>query len=90
MTLDLSVYLHPNMPNKVVACFAETGQFEKIVYSKKVDFQPDYATLLQHLVRTNPETDAQLVNDENGPLVDVESAVDIFMSRNMFQRRPSS
>jgi len=37
MTLALSVYLRANVPNKVIACFAETGQTEKIVlYSKKV------------------------------------------------------
>ncbi|KAJ7745493.1 hypothetical protein DFH07DRAFT_977682 [Mycena maculata] len=57
----LSVYLRANVPNKVIACFAETGQMDKIVlYSKK------------------------LVNDETGPLVDVERVVD-FMSQNMIQ-----
>jgi clathrin heavy chain len=80
MTLALSVYLRANVPSKVVVCFAETGQLEKIV------FQPDYATLLQHIMRTNPEKGAefatQLVNDENGPLVYVEH-VNIFMSQNM-------
>lgn len=77
MTLALSVYLRANVPNKVVACFAETGQTDKIVlYSKKVGYSPDYAGLLQHIMRVNPEKGAefagQLVNDESGPLVDVE------------------
>jgi clathrin heavy chain len=77
MTLALSVYLRANVPNKVVACFAETGQFEKIVlYSKKVNYRPDYAALLQHIMRISPEKGAEfassLVNDESGPLVDVE------------------
>ena len=40
-------------------------------------------------MRTNPEKGAefaaQLVNDESGPLVDVERVVDIFMSQNMIQ-----
>ncbi|KAG9080654.1 hypothetical protein FRC06_006304, partial [Ceratobasidium sp. 370] len=37
LTLALSVYLRANVPNKVIACFAETGQFDKILlYSKKV------------------------------------------------------
>lgn len=94
MTLALSVYLRANVPGKVVACFAETGQFEKIVlYAKKVGFTPDYATLLQHIMRVNPEKGAefasQLVNDENGPLVDVERVVDIFMSQNMIQQATS-
>ncbi|KAJ7074901.1 hypothetical protein B0H15DRAFT_868488 [Mycena belliarum] len=90
MTLALSVYLRANVPNKVIACFAETGQTEKIVlYSKKVGFSPDYFALLQHVMRTNPEKGAefaaQLVNDETGPLVDVERVVDVFMSQNMIQ-----
>lgn len=77
MTLALSVYLRANVPNKVVACFAETGQIDKIVlYSKKVNYRPDYVALLQHIMRTNPEKGAafamQLVNDETGPLVDIE------------------
>ncbi|KZT09895.1 clathrin heavy chain 1 [Laetiporus sulphureus 93-53] len=90
MTLALSVYLRANVPNKVVACFAETGQTDKIVlYAKKVGYTPDYIGLLQHVMRTNPEKGAefamQLANDENGPLVDVERVVDIFMSQNMIQ-----
>ena len=59
------------------ACFAETGQFAKIVvYAKRVNYTPDYASLLQHITRLNPDQGAefagQLVNDENGPLVDIE------------------
>jgi clathrin heavy chain len=77
MTLALSVYLRANVPNKVIACFAETGQTEKIVlYAKKVAYQPDYVALLQHIMRTNPDKGAEfataLVNDETGPLVDIE------------------
>ena len=31
------MYLRANVPNKVIQCFAETGQFQKIVlYAKKV------------------------------------------------------
>lgn len=77
MTLALSVYLRANVPNKVIACFAETGQTDKIVlYSKKVGYSPDYVALLQHIMRTNPDKGAefatQLANDEAGPLVDIE------------------
>jgi clathrin heavy chain len=77
MTLALSVYLRANVPNKVVACFAETGQTDKIVlYAKKVGYTPDYIGLLQHIMRSSPEKGAefamQLVNEETGPLVDLE------------------
>jgi clathrin heavy chain len=85
MTLALSVYLRANVPNKVIACFAETGQTEKIVlYAKKVGYTPDYAALLQHIMRTNPDKGAefasQLAGDENGPLVDVERVRVFFWS----------
>ena len=94
MNLALSVYLRANVPNKVVACFAETGQFNKIVlYSKKVGYQPDYATLLRHVVRVNPEQGAEfassLVADEDGPLIDVERVADIFLSQNLVQQATS-
>ncbi|KAI0331507.1 clathrin heavy chain [Cubamyces sp. BRFM 1775] len=90
MTLALSVYLRANIHNKVIACFAETGQIDKILlYAKKTGYSPDYVGLLQHIMRVNPEKGAefatQLVKDEAGPLVDVERVVDIFMSQNMIQ-----
>jgi clathrin heavy chain len=89
MTLALSVYLRANVPNKVIACFAETGQIDKIVlYSKKVGYSPDYTTLLQHVMRSNPEKGAefasQLVNDESGPLVDVERVSLVFCVMHFF------
>lgn len=79
LMLALSVYLRAKVPNKVIACFAETGQTDKIVlYSKKVGYSPDYIALLQHIMRTNPDKGAefatQLVKNENGPLMDVEKA----------------
>lgn len=86
MTLALSVYLRANIPNKVVACFAETGQTERIVlYSKKVGYSPDYFSLLQHIMRTNPdkggEFAAQLVNNESGLSVDIERVRGFVTSR---------
>ena len=94
MNLALSVYLRANVPNKVVACFAETGQYSKIVlYAKKVGYSPDYATLLRHVVRINPEQGAEfassLVTDADGPLVDVERVADIFLSQNLIQQATS-
>ena len=77
LTLALSIYLQANIPNKVVACYAITGQLEKIVpYSKKVGYTPNYPILLQHITRAYPdkcgEFATQLVNDGIVPLVDAE------------------
>jgi len=92
--LALSVYLRANVPNKVINCFAETGQFNKIIlYSKKVGYQPDYLYLLQLVLRTDPDKGVEfaqlLVNDENGPLVDLERILDVFTSNNLVQQATS-
>ena len=89
MTLALSMYLRANVPNKVIACFAETGQTEKIVlYAKKAGYQPDYVALLQHVMCTNPDKGAEfvtaLVNDETGPLVDIERVSDPSLTTHLF------
>lgn len=94
MSLALGVYLQANIPQKVVAGFAETGQFDKILsYSKQAGYQPDYTQLLQHIVRVNPEKGAefatQLANEETGALVDLDRVVDVFLSQNMIQQATS-
>ncbi|KAJ3029464.1 hypothetical protein HDV00_009596 [Rhizophlyctis rosea] len=93
-TLALSVYLRANVPQKVIQCFAETGQYNKIIlYAKKVGYQPDYTYLLQYIMRIDPEKGSEfatlLINDESGPLVKLESIVDVFASLNMVQQATS-
>nr|XP_032803270.1 clathrin heavy chain 1 isoform X5 [Petromyzon marinus] len=89
-TLALSVYLRANVPNKVIQCFAETGQFQKIVlYAKKVGYTPDWVFLLRNVMRVNPEQGTQfaqmLVQDEE-PLADINQIVDVFMEGNLIQQ----
>jgi len=89
-TLALSVYLRANVPNKVIMCFAETGQFQKIVlYAKKVGYTPDYILMLRNVMRVNPESGAQfagmLVQDDE-PLAEITQIVDVFMEQNMVQQ----
>lgn len=89
--LALSIYLRADVPHKAVAGFASTGQFEKILpYAKQSGYQPDFAQLLQNIVRVNAEKGAEfataLANDEGGPLVDIERVVDVFLSQNMIQQ----
>ncbi|BFZ57862.1 Clathrin heavy chain [Savitreella phatthalungensis] len=91
LALALQIYQKANVPPKVVACFAELGQFDQIVpYAAQTGYSPDYAALLQHIVRVNPERGAefatQLANTEGGSLVDVERVVDVFLSQNMIQQ----
>jgi clathrin heavy chain len=91
LALALTIYLRANCAPKVVAGLAETGQFEKILpYAKQVGYQPDYAGLLQNIIRVNPEKGAEfataLANSEGGPLVDIDRVVDVFQSQNMIQQ----
>ncbi|UYV79562.1 CLTC [Cordylochernes scorpioides] len=89
-TLALSVYLRANVPNKVIQCFAETGQFQKIVlYAKKVGCSPDYVALLRQVMVVSPDQGAafaqMLVQDEE-PLADINQIVDIFLEQNQVQQ----
>ncbi|KAK4648246.1 Clathrin heavy chain [Podospora bellae-mahoneyi] len=91
MPMALSIYLKGNVPNKVVAGFAELGQFDKILpYCTQTGYQPDFIQLLHHIVRVNPEKGAEfataLANNEGGSLVDLERVVDIFQSQGMVQQ----
>ena len=93
-TLALSIYLRSNVAGKVITCFAELGQFNKIVlYAKKVGYKPDYMYLLDHVLRVDPERGAEfatsLINDEDGPLLDIETIVDVFSRANMIQQTTS-
>ena len=59
----------------MIQCFAETGQFQKIVlYAKKVGFTPDFVFLLRNVMRLNPEQGLafanMLVQDEE-PMADI-------------------
>jgi clathrin heavy chain len=89
-TLALSVFLRAGVPGKVIQCFAETGQFQKIIlYAKKVNYTPDYVFLLRNVMRINPEQGTEfakmMVADEE-PLADLNQAVDVFMEMNMVQQ----
>ena len=90
VTLALSVYLRAVVPVKVVQCFIETNQFQKIiVYSQKVNYEPDYIFLLRCIMRLNPDNGlqfAQLLVNEKEPLADLNLIVDVFMEHNLIQQ----
>eukprot|EP00127_Corallochytrium_limacisporum_P006523 Clim_evm54s229 gene=Clim_evmTU54s229 len=89
-TLALSVYLRANAPEKVIQCFAEMGQFQKIIlYAKKVGYTPDYIYFLRNLMRYDAEKGAQFATmlvQEDEPLADLSSIVDCFMEYNLIQQ----
>jgi clathrin heavy chain len=85
----LSVYLRAEVSSKVVQCFAETGEFEKIVlYAQKVGFQPDYVHILRMVLRSNPDKAvpfAQSLVKEDQPLADLSQIVSAFEELNLVQ-----
>ena len=89
-TLALSVYLRADAPAKVIQCFAETGQFSKIVlYAKKVNYQPDWIFLLRAVMRTNPEQGlqfAQMLFQDDEKLADIRQVVNVFTEMNLVQQ----
>ncbi|ORZ32352.1 clathrin D6 coat with Auxilin J-domain [Catenaria anguillulae PL171] len=88
--LALSIYLRANVPHKVIQCFAETGQFDKIVvYAEKVGHRPDYLLLLQSIMRTNPDKGAEFASKlvaTDPPLLSIQQITDVFLSVNMIQQ----
>jgi clathrin heavy chain len=66
------------MAPQVIGCFAELGQFDKIIlYSKKVGYTPDYLFHLRQVLRVNPEQGVKFAQmlvsgDHEEPLADLE------------------
>lgn len=61
-------------------CFAETGQFDKIIlYAKKVSYQPDYLFHLRQVLRVSPDQGVNfakmLIQDEAEPLADLNQVL---------------
>ncbi|KAL3090143.1 hypothetical protein niasHS_006595 [Heterodera schachtii] len=93
INLALSIYLRGNVPHKVVQCFAELGQFEKIIlYAKKVNFEPDYLFQMRQVLRTHPENSSKfalmLLNEgpSGEPLADINQIVDCFAEAGNIQQ----
>ena len=60
---------------QVIQCFAETGQFQKIIlYAKKVNYTPDYVFLLRNVMRINADEGVEfskMLVAEEEPLADL-------------------
>ena len=95
LTLALSVYLRADIPEKVCACFAESGQFSKIVlFAKKVGYQPDYYELLKTAIDVDPRRQQSLPSRSLRRVVksglELDRIMDLFASRNLVQQTTSA
>ncbi|KAF2157129.1 clathrin heavy chain [Myriangium duriaei CBS 260.36] len=90
LPLALQIYREAGSSQKVVAAMAETGNFEQILpYCKEVGYTPDFTSLLQHIVRVNPERGAEFASSlakEDANLIDTGRVLDIFQQQGMVQQ----
>eukprot|EP00965_Chrysotila_dentata_P127061 4202953-Pleurochrysis_carterae.AAC.1 len=91
--LALSIYLRASASAKVIQCFMETGQFEKIMlYCQKVNYTADWGFLLTNIVRVNPAGAlefAQKLVQADGVTLDYGVVADVFMQHNCLQQATS-
>lgn len=63
LDLALSIYLSVDVCSKVIQCYIETNQFEKmILYAKAVDYVPDYISLLRLIMKASSKQGTILAN----------------------------
>eukprot|EP00899_Mesostigma_viride_P014185 jgi/Mesvir1/22768/Mv14160-RA.1 len=92
--MALKVYIKAKTTEKVVALFAEKGEYEKIVkYSEQVGYRPDYLYLVQSILRVNPQGALSFVlmlaQMEGGCPLDFNVVTDLFLQRNMIREATS-
>lgn len=91
INLALGIYLKANNAEKVINCYMQRGEFDKIVgYAARVKYHVDYSYMLQQLVRSNPQGALdfakKLANNETGvQLLDTNTVLEIFMSVNLLR-----
>lgn len=91
VNMALTIYLKANIPEKVINCFMQRGEFDKIVaYASKINYRVDYTFMLQQLVRSNPQgaldMAKKLVNPDQGPqLIDINSALETFLAAGLLR-----
>ena len=85
--MALSVYLRANVPQKVIMCFAETAQYDKIViYCQKVNYTADWSNLLRMVMASNADAGAKFatnISSQDPPLLDINSIVNVFQEAQL-------
>lgn len=91
VNMALTIYLRANVAEKVINCYMQRGEFDKIVtYASRVNYHVDYAYMLQQLVRSNPQGALdfakKLASNETGvQLIDANTVLEIFMSVSLLR-----
>ncbi|EFJ13237.1 hypothetical protein SELMODRAFT_157554 [Selaginella moellendorffii] len=92
--MALKIFIKARVTPKVVAAFAERGEFDKIlIYSKQVGYTPDYPFLLQSILRTDPQAAVNfalmMAQMEGGCPMDYNVITDLFLQRNLIREATS-
>eukprot|EP01130_Rhizamoeba_saxonica_P017072 TRINITY_DN8112_c0_g1_i1.p1 TRINITY_DN8112_c0_g1~~TRINITY_DN8112_c0_g1_i1.p1 ORF type:complete len:1694 (-),score=438.93 TRINITY_DN8112_c0_g1_i1:54-5135(-) len=90
LRLSISIYHRAKCVEKVIALFAEVGQYDQMVsYAKSEGVSPNWANLLQTVATSNPTAASNLarmlITAEGGSMVDINTIIDVFVSRNLIQ-----
>eukprot|EP01038_Epipyxis_sp_PR26KG_P012690 gene12690-17015_t len=91
VNMALTIYLRANVTEKVINCYMQRGEFDKIVtYASRVNYHVDYSYMLQQLVRSNPQGALdfakKLASNETGvQLIDANTVLEIFMSVSLLR-----
>ncbi|EFJ17279.1 hypothetical protein SELMODRAFT_115182 [Selaginella moellendorffii] len=88
--MALKVYIKARATAKVIAGFAERREFDKIlIYSKQVNYTPDYLFLLQSVLAIDPQAAVNfaliLSKMDGGCPVDYNIIIELFLQRNMIR-----
>jgi clathrin heavy chain len=87
----LAAPLPPQAHPKVIQCFSETGQTDKIaLYAQKVGMPMDWGSMIENMVRSNPQGACdmaqKLVANPQGAQLDFNKITDVFMKYNCLQQ----
>eukprot|EP01116_Phalansterium_solitarium_P013913 TRINITY_DN3136_c0_g1_i1.p1 TRINITY_DN3136_c0_g1~~TRINITY_DN3136_c0_g1_i1.p1 ORF type:complete len:1727 (-),score=785.73 TRINITY_DN3136_c0_g1_i1:319-5382(-) len=90
LKLALIIYNRAQAHAKVVQCFAESGEFDKIfAYANQVSYKPDYQSVLNSLVAINPQAATQfaakLAASGVSSGIDINATIDGLIARGMIQ-----
>ena len=90
--MALTIYLQAGVPEKVINCYMQRGEFDKVAeYATRVNYRVDYTYLLSQLVRSNPQGALDLakklaVPDNGGPpQLDINATLETFLQNNLLR-----
>ncbi|PVV01950.1 hypothetical protein BB560_003614 [Smittium megazygosporum] len=93
VTLALSIYLRAAAHSKAIQCFAQLGQFDKILlYTQKTGYSPNWTDILNQASKIDGDKARELASSlvkAQPQLLSAENAATILMSHNLIPQTTS-